>query len=391
MLSKLTQFAKKLLPRLSIATNRLFRRVTQPTQTNLVTGTLADLPRSRTELLAENALLRQQLIVLHRQAKTPRLTWRERMSLLFLARWVPNWKQVLQIIKPDTLLRWHREGFRLFWQCKSRVLSPSNRLAADTIALIQRMARENPLWGAERIRGELRKLGIQVAKRTIQKYMRAVRSHPPSGQSWSTFLQTHGQDIWACDFVPVVTLCFKTLYAFVIVHLASRRVVHCGVTEHPTDEWVAQQLREATPFGEVPKHLICDTDSKFGAEFARVADTSGIELIQTPYQAPLANAICERFVGSLRRACLDHVLVLGIRQLVSILKEYVVYFNRARPHQGIAQQTPESRLSPVPTAATANIIKFPVPPATPDHRAADGNVIACPVLNGLHHIYRWAA
>jgi putative transposase len=147
MLSKITQFATKLLSRLATAANHLFRRITEPARSNIVTATLADLPRTRLELLAENSLLRQQLIVLHRQVKTPRLTWRERLSLLFLAHWAPNWKHTLQIIQPDTLLRWHREGFRMFWKFKSRVPKPSNRLAAETIALIQRLAGENPLWG----------------------------------------------------------------------------------------------------------------------------------------------------------------------------------------------------------------------------------------------------
>jgi putative transposase len=164
--------------------------------------------------------------------------------------------------------------------------------------LIERMARDNPLWGAERIRGELSKLSIKAAKRTIQKYMQAVRSKPTSGQSWSTLLKSHGQDIWACDFVSVATLFFKTLHAFVIAHHASRRVVHFGVTEHPTDAWVTQQLRHATPFGEKSKYLICDDDKKYGSGFERVAKASGIDVIHTPFEAPRANAICERFVGS---------------------------------------------------------------------------------------------
>jgi putative transposase len=269
MWTQLTRCAQNLWARLSSAAKQLLRRLTEPASPNLVTGTLADLPRSRAELLAENALLRQQLLVLRRNTKTPRLTWPERLSLLILARWVPNWKQVLQIIQPDTLLRWHREGFRLFWKLKSRrlVQTQPQRLAPETIALIERMARENPLWGAERIRGEMLKLNIKVAKRTIQKYLQAVRSRPPSGQSWSTFLQTHGQDIWACDFVPVVTLFFKTLHAFVIVHHESRRVVHVGVTDHPTDEWITQQVRDATPFEEKPKFLICDNDKRYGHMF----------------------------------------------------------------------------------------------------------------------------
>ena len=157
---------------------------------------------------------------------------------MFLARWVRSWKQVLQIIQPDTQLRWHREGFRLFWKLKSRgpVQTQPERLAPETIALIQQMARENPLWGAEWIRGELLKVNIKVAKRTIQKCMKEVHSKPPSVPSWSTFLNTHGKDLWACDFVPVVALFFKPIRAFVIVQHGSRRVVHVGVTERPTDE-----------------------------------------------------------------------------------------------------------------------------------------------------------
>jgi putative transposase len=374
MLSQLTDCAKNLWARLSSAVNQFLRHLFKPARPNLLTGTLADLPRSRAELLAENALLRQQLIVLHRTTKTPRLTGPEQLSLVVLAHWVPNWKQVLQIIQPDTLLRWHREGFRLFWKLKSRqpMQTQPQRLAPDTIALIQRLARENRLWGAERIRGELLKLNIKVAKRTIRKYMLAVRSKPLSGQSWSAFLQTHGKDIWACDFVPVVTLFFKTLHAFVIVHHESRRVVHVAVTNHPTDEWITQQVRDATPFEEKPKFLICDNDKRYGSLFERVVQASGIEVIHTPYKAPRANAICERFIGSLRRECLDHLLVLDKRQLTRVLKEYVSYFNPARPHQGIAQRIPAPRVPPPGTPKTSR-------------------VIAVTVLNGLYHDYRWAA
>jgi putative transposase len=374
MLAQLARCARYLWSQLSSAADQLFCRLTQPARPNLVTGTLADLPRNRAALLAENALLRQQLIILRRRTKTPRLVGWDRLSLLFLASWIPNWKQVLQIIQPHTLLRWHREGFRLFWKLKSHrpVQMQPKRLAPETIALIERMARENRLWGAERIRGELLKLNIQVAKRTIQKYLQAARSKPPAGQSWSTFLKTHGKDIWACDFVPVVTLLFKTIHAFVIVHHESRRVMHIGVTEHPTDAWLTQQLRDATSFEEKPKYLICDNDKKYGHLFERIAKTSSIEVIHTPYAAPRANATCERFVGSLRRECLDQVLVIGGLQLIRLLKEYVAYFNEARPHQGIGQGIPVPRM---PLVGEPNT----------------GKVMVLPVLNGLHHDYRWPA
>jgi putative transposase len=206
------------------------------------------------------------------------------------------------------------------------------RLAPRTITLIERMARENRLWGAERIWGELLKLNIKVAKRSIQKYVQAVRSKPPVGQTWSTFLQTHAKDIWACDFVPVVTLLFRTLHAFVIAQHESRRMLHVGVMDHPTDEWITQQVRDATLFEEKPKYLICDNGKKYGSQSERIAKTSGIEVIHTSYAAPRANAICERFVGSLCLECLDQMLEIGGLQLTRILKEYAAYLNEARPH-----------------------------------------------------------
>jgi transposase InsO family protein len=202
------------------------------------------------------------------------------------------------------------------------------------------MAAANRTWGAERIRGELLKLHIHIAKSTIQKYMRGARPPRRTGQTWGTFLRNHGKDIWAADFLPVTDLLFRPLYAFFLVELASRRAVHVGVTRHPTDAWVAQQLREATPFGRRPKHLILDNDSKYGQVFARVAEASGIELLRTAFRAPKENAIVERFLGSVRRECLDHLLVLDEAHLRRILAAYVAYFNSARPHQGLHQQIP---------------------------------------------------
>jgi transposase InsO family protein len=199
--------------------------------------------------------------------------------------------------------------------------------------------------GAERIRDELLKLGVQVAKRTIQKYLWTVRSQAPAGQAWSTFLKTHGQAIWACDFVPLVTLFFQTQYVFVIVHLGSRRVVHTNATAHPSDAWVAQQLREATPFGETAKHLIWDNDTTYEPVFDAAAKTCRLDVIHTPYEAPRANAICEWFIGSLRRECLDHVLVLGGRQLVRVLADYSEYFNQSRLHSCTCAQVQVSRPS----------------------------------------------
>jgi putative transposase len=235
------------------------------------------------------------------------------------------------------------------------------------------MATKNRLWGAERIRGELLKLGIHVCKRTIQKYIRRVRAPQPKGQKWATFLHNHAGQIWACDFLQVTDLFFRPLFAFVIIELKSRRVVHVGVTRSPTDPWVAQQLREATPYGQAPTYLIRDNDSKFGPCFARVATTSAIEILKTPYHAPRANAICERFLRSVRQECLDHLLIFHEKQLQRVLNEYVTYFNRARPHQGIQQQIPETYGSSGSSPYEGT------------------GVMAIPILAGLHHDYQRVA
>jgi putative transposase len=245
-------------------------------------------------------------------------------------------------------------------------------LSTETIALIQQMAKDNRLWGAQRIRGELLKLGIKVATATIQKYMRTARPSRAPSQTWSVFLKNHAKDVWACDFLPVIDLCFRPLYLFFVVELASRRVVHFGVTRHPSDDWVAQQLREATAFGQAPRFLIRDRDHKYGDAFLRVAKGTGIEILKTPYRSPKANAVCERFLGSVRRECLDHLLILGERQLYRVIKEYVRFFNEARPHQGIKQQIPAEIQSERKVKGSGKIMSFPV-------------------LGGLHHDYRRVA
>jgi len=284
---------------------------TKPAPDRQITGVATDLLRSKQELIAENAFLRQQVIVLKRQhtGRLP-LTQQDRRVLVVLASKLRGWKDALHIVKPDTLLKWHRQGFRLFWNRKSQGQPRKPRISPETIALIKEMAVENRLWGAPRIRDELLKLGIKVAKRTVQKYMRqARRGLPPErkSQTRATFLANHAHEIWACDFVQTYDVFFRTIFIFFMVELGSRRVVHCGVTRSPSVAWVTQQLREATPFGEGPRFLICDNDGKFGDHFERVAEDTGIEVIHTPVGAPKANAIYERFMGSVRRELLDHI------------------------------------------------------------------------------------
>ena len=266
--------------------------------------------------------------------------------------------------------------FRGYWRRKSRS-APSARqpkVSAETIALIGEMAAADRLWGAERIRGELLKLDIRVAKWTIQKYLRDGRPPRNGGQTWTTFLRNHAPDVWGCDLPPVTDALFRPLHAFFVIALGSRRVVHVGVTRHPTDVWVAQQLREATPFGQHPQYLIRDNDSKFGAAFTRLAAGIGIVELRTAYRAPRQNAVCERFLGSVRRTCLDHVLVLGAAYLRRVLGEYATYFNTARPHQGLQQRIPE---------ADSGLRLLRPGLGKP--------VCAVPVLSGLHHRYQRVA
>jgi len=240
---------------------------------SLVLNAVSDLTRSKSELVLENALLRQQLIVLQRHVKRPALTWRDRALFVLFASKLPSWDTALMIVQPDTLLRWHRDLFRRVWIGKSRRKGKKGRdpLAEDIVTLIQNMAKDNRTWGAERIRGELLKLGVKVAKSTIQKYINQVRSPVPTSQTWSTFLRNHAQDIWAVDFLQAYDLFFRAIFVFVVIELGSRRLVHFGVTRSPSDAWVAQQLREATSFGEGPRFLIRDNDNKYGAAFDRVA------------------------------------------------------------------------------------------------------------------------
>ncbi len=375
----LARLVRRVLGAGRAALSALRRRVsaaTKPAAPILIAGALTDLRRSKPELVAENALLRQQLLVLRRSVTRPRCTSADRTLLVLLASRVRAWRHALLIVQPDTLLRWHRQLFRGFWRRKSRSASAARRpkVAAETIALIREMAVANRLWGAERIRGELLKLDIRVAKWTVQKYMRAARPPRSAGHTWATFLRNHAPDIWTCDFLPVTDALFRPLYVFVVIALGSRRVVHVGVTRHPTDAWVAQQLREATPFGQHPRSLVRDRDSKYGPAFARVAAASDITELRTAYRAPRQNATCERFLGSVRRECLDHILIRGDARLRRVLGEYATYFNTARPHQGLQQRTPE--------ASTALRLLRPEPGKT---------VRAIPVLGGLHHMYQHVA
>jgi putative transposase len=327
----------------------------------VLAAAVADAFRPRWALLTEIALLRHQLAILQRSVARPRVARFDRIILVALTAVTPTCRNVLRIVQPETLLRWHRAGFKALWRWRSRT-RPASRLHTETAALIRSMASTNRLWGAERIRGELLKLGIKVSKRTIQKYMRAARPARPRGQRWSTFLRNHSQEIWACDFLQAYDVFFRSIFAFVFIELATRKVVLAATTRFPSQAWVTQQLRNTTPAGAGPRFLIRDRDDKFGTAFDVLARATGIRVIRTAVRAPNMNAVCERFLRSPRRECIDHVLALDARHFQRVVAEYVDYHNAARPHQGIHQQT----------AVTAE-------------RPVDGNIVAVPVLGALHH------
>jgi transposase InsO family protein len=232
------------------------------------------------------------------------------------------------------------------------------------------MAHENPLWGSERIRGELLKLGLAVSNRSIRRYRWHNPGRPPS-QTWRTFLHTHAHAIRAADLFTIQTLTFKTLYVLLFITHGRRELVHLAVTAHPTAAWVWRQLVEATPWGRRPKHLLRDRDAVYGGDFRERAETLGIDTVLTPVRAPRANAIAERVIGTLRRECLDHVIPLNERHLRALLAEYVRYYDLDRPHRTLRMDTP--RPSARPRAGPVRAVH------------------ARPVLNGLHHVYERAA
>jgi transposase InsO family protein len=281
-----------------------------------------------------------------------------------------RWRHHLAVVRPETVIRWHRQGWRLFWGWRSRSRLGRPRLSADVRELIERMARDNPRWGSERIRGELLKLGIAVSKRSIQRYRGRGPARPPS-QTWRTFLANHAPAIWAADLCTVQTLTFKTLYVFAVIAHGRRELVHLAVTAHPTAAWVWRQVIEATAWGRRPRFLLRDRDSVFGGDFGSRLAGLGVEQLLTPVRAPRANAVAERFVGTLRRECLDHVVPLNERHLHTLLAEYVEYDDLDRPHRTLRLETPRS-------------------PARPRAGSIEA-VRARPVLSGLHHVYECAA
>jgi transposase InsO family protein len=324
---------------------------------------LVSLFKSKSRLGAENAVLRREVIILRRKVRgRVHLTNGDRFFFVQLYQWFPSVLNIITIIRPETLVRWHRAGFRRYWRWKSRSLGGRPQVEADLRALIRRMSVDNPLWGAPRIHGELLKLGFEVAQSSVAKYM-VKRPGPPS-QGWRTFLRNHAPDIAAMDLFVAPTLGFDLLYAFIIVRLARRDLVWINVTPHPTADWIARQITEAFPWNEAPRYLIRDRDRVYGAAAMRRLRAMGIRDKPIAPGSPWQNGFAERLIGSIRRECVDHIVVLGETHLRRILKSYARYYNETRTHRSLDKDAPISR----PVQRT-------------------GGIISHALLGGLHHHY----
>jgi putative transposase len=330
---------------------------------------MAALVRSPASLHLEHLALRHQLAVYQRSAPRPRIRMTDRLFWSWLSRLCSGWQSTLAFVQPRTVITWQRQRFRDHWRQLSQPGTPGRpRIGQEVRDLIRTMWQTNPTWGAPRIVGELRKLGIKVAKSTVERYR--VRPQKPPSPTWKTFLKNHLQDLVALDFLVVPTVTHKVLYVLLILAHERRRVVPFNITEHPTAPWTAQQVTEAFPWDEAPRYLLRDRDRVYGASFRQQVRHRGIEEVVIARRSPWQNPYVERFIGSIRRDCLDHVIVLHERHLRRILTGYFQYYHHFRTHVSLAMDCPEPR---------------PVQPS------ALGMVVAVPEVGGLHHHYEHCA
>ena len=323
---------------------------------------------SRTQLAAENLALRQQLIVLQRSLKRPKLRQHDRIFWVWLSRVWSQWSSVLLIVQPSTVVSWHRQGFRLYWRWKSRNLGGRPKVDREVRALIRRMCRDNPTWGAPRICSELRLLGFTIAESTVAKYM--IRSQRPRSTNWKDFLDNHVSEFASMDFFTVPTATFRVLYCLVVLRHDRRYVVHYNVTASPTSQWISQQLVEAFPFEEAPRFLLRDQDGKYGKAVLGRIKSMGIQDTPTSPASPWQNPYVERLIGSIRRECLNHFIILNEAHLKRILGCYFEYYHRSRPHLSLDRNSPEARVR---------------------QHTSEGAIVSLAKVGGLHHEYRRAA
>jgi len=327
--------------------------------------------RARRSLLLENLALRQQLAVLKPRHPNPRIALLDKLFWVAVRRLWSGWKQSLIVVTPETVVRWHRAGFRLYWRLISRARTQGGRrpTSKEVRELIFPMVAENPTWGAPRIHGELLMLGFHLSERTISRWMKRAPRDPPPAQRWLAFLRNHREALVAMDFFAAPTITFGVLYCFFVISHDRRRILHFNVTKHPTSRWIIQQLREAFPFESASRFLIFDRDAKYGLEVAVAVRSLKMRPVRTSFESPWQNGVAERWVESCRRDLLDHVIAVNERHLKRLLSEYVRYYHEDRTHLGLGKGTPNCR--------------------TPSR--SSGGILSKKRLGGLHHRYDRAA
>ncbi len=320
--------------------------------------------KTRRHLVLENLTLRHQLAILAASGGRPRFRPADRLIWVCLRRLWNGWREVLVLVQPATVVRWHREGFRHYWERKSRRRPGRPGIDPDLRSLIRKMATVNPLWGAPRIHGELLKLGFDLSEITVSRYL-PRRCKPPS-PSWRVFLNSHASDLVSIDFFTVPTARFQVLFCFLVFSHRRRRVLHFNVTEHPTAQWTARQIVQAFPWETAPRYLLRDRDAAYGSSFRRRVAGVGITEVVTAPRSPWHNPYVERLIGSIRRQCLDHVVVLNQKLLHRLLAGYLVYYHRTRTHLSLGKDSPRMR---------------------PIQDPSDGEIVEFPQVGGLHHRY----
>ena len=329
--------------------------------------------RSRRDRLLENLALRQQLGVFRQKHPPPRFAAPDKLFWVMLRRLWAGWRRALVLVQPETVVRWHRAGFKLYWAWISRHRSQPGRkcTSRELRELIFRMVSENATWGSPRIHGELKMLGFDLSERTVLRWMRRAPMTPEPAKRWATFLHNHREVIAGMDFFTVPTLTFDVLYCFFVIAHDRRQILHCNVTRHPSSAWVVQQLREAFPYDSAPGYLIFDRGPQFNMEVIDTVKSFGIQPKRTSFRSPWQNGVAERWVGNCRRDLLDHVIVVNERHLRRLMKEYVHYYHEDRTHLALAKGTPGGREAADVTEA--------------------GSIAVMTRLGGLHHRYVLAA
>jgi hypothetical protein len=324
---------------------------------------LLGLFKTNAQLNLEVVILAKQVEIFQRSSSKLKIRRTDRLLFCIIKDLLINWKEKIFIVKPETVIKWHRTAFKSYWRRKSNHKEGRPKIDKETIKIIRQIALDNPLWGVPRIHGELKKLGFNISQSTVQRYI-PTRNGRTRGQRWKTFLKNHSKEIISIDFLTVPAINFKLVHVLLVIEHDRRQIIYFNVTQHPTAEWTLQQIRNILFCFDTPKYLIRDRDSKYGNSFTDGINNLGIKQIVTSYRSPWQNGYVERAIGSIKRECLVYLIIISEDHLRSILNDYISYYNKYRTHLGINKDSPEGR--PVQIA---------------------GKIEKIPAVNGLHHIY----